>query len=163
MKYLFQIVVFLGIVTYQLMAQVNYSSKLGNFTCSFPSKPTEEVTDLEDGTKFYQLQCINGEEIYMLFFANSADTMDKDQAKEATESAKTAFVDKLGAEVISDKTYAYNGFTGHEMVLKTTKGVKVYYRVIQIHNTLYQFAVLGIEPQIDRVNKFFNSFKYTGK
>ena len=163
MKYLFQIVVFLGLMTYQLMAQVNYSSNLGNFICSFPSKPTEEVTDLEDGTKFYQLQCINGEEIYMLFFANFTGNMDKAQAKEATEATKTAFVEKLGAEVISDKTYAYNGFTGHEMVLKSTDGFKVYYRVIQIYNTLYQFAVLGIEPQIASVNKFFNSFKYTGK
>jgi len=163
MKYLFQILVFVGLFTYHLEAQVNYTSKVGNFTCSFPVKPDEEVSELEGGTKFYQLQCMKGEEIYMMFFANYADKTDKAEAKLATEAAKDAFVDKLEATVISEKTYDYKGFTGYELVLKTADGFKVHYRVIHINQTLYQFAIVGAEPKINDVNNFFNSFKYTGK
>lgn len=162
MKSLFQILVFVGLFTYQLVAQVNYTSKEGNFSCSFPTKPTEEVSELEGGTKFYQLQCMKGEEIYMMFFANYADKTDKAKAKEATIAAKDAFVEKLQAEVKSEKTYEYMGYTGYELQLQTADGFKVYYRVIHISQTLYQFAVVGASPKITDINNFFTSFKYTG-
>lgn len=162
MKSLFQILVFVGLFTYQLVAQVNYTSKEGKFTCSFPCKPTEEVSELEGGTNFYQLQCMKGEEIYMMFFANYSDKADKAKAKEATIAAKDAFVERLQAEVISEKSYEYMGYAGYELELKTTDGFKVHYRVIHISQTLYQFAAVGATPKISDVNNFFSSFKYTG-
>lgn len=162
MKSLFQIFVIVGLITYQLFAQVNYTSKEGNFMCSFPAKPSEEVSELEGGGKFYQIQCMKGEEIYMLFFANYTSKTDKAEAKLATEAAKEAFVEKLNAEVISEKTYDYKGFTGYELQLETMDGFKVFYRVIHISQTLYQFAVVGMNPKYSDVNNFFNSFKYTG-
>ncbi len=162
MKSLFQILVFVGLFTYQLVAQVNYTSKEGKFSCSFPSKPTEEVSELEGGTKFYQLQCMKGEEIYMMFFANYADKTDKAKAKEATIAAKDAFVEKLEADIKSEKTYDYMGYTGYELQLQTQDGFIVHYRVIHINQTIYQFAIVGAAPKINDVNNFFNSFKYTG-
>ncbi|GIV43396.1 MAG: hypothetical protein KatS3mg035_0519 [Bacteroidia bacterium] len=162
MKSLFQILVFIGLFTYQLMAQVNYTSKEGQFTCSFPCNPTEEVSDLEGGTKFYQLQCMKGEDIYMMFFANYSDKTDKAKAKLATIAAKDAFVDKLQAKVKSEESYEYMGYTGYELQLETAERFKVYYRVIHISQSLYQFAVVGAAPKKNDVNNFFSSFKYTG-
>lgn len=82
-----------------LVAQVTYKSDVGNFTCNFPVKPTETTSELEGGGTFYQLQAIKGEEIYMLFFSNYTEKItDKTKAREATEAAKDAFIEKLGAE-----------------------------------------------------------------
>lgn len=160
-----QWLVVVGLLTFQsVVAQVTYRSDVGNFTCEFPVKPTEETSELEGGGTFYQLQAIKGEEIYMLFFSNYTEKItDKAKAREATVAAKDAFIEKLGAEKVSEKTYTYNGFDGYEVVLKTADGFKVHYRVIHIHKTLYQFAVVGANPSASSVSKFFTSFKYTGK
>ncbi len=163
MKYLLQIWLFVGLITYQLVAQVNYTSKEGNFNCSFPEEPTEGVSELEDGTKVYHLQSMKGEEIYMIFFANYANKADKTIAKVTTEATKDAFVEKLQAEVKSEKTYDYKGYTGYELKLITSDDFIVYYRVIYINQTIYQFAVVGANPKVAEVNNFFSSFKYTGK
>ena len=149
-----------------------YTSTDGQFSASFPGKPTESSqtanTELGEIVNYF-VKHENGSTQYMVSYADyPADTMTGSDPKAVVaDSFEKTFESSPDVnKVVSKSEITVDGYPGMEGELEYTSGNYVWYRQVLVGDRMYQLLATTLtsnkDDLADEAQKFHESFKLSG-
>ncbi len=166
-----KIVLFFGslIFSFALLAQVKYTSPLGNFKINFPNSPeyTNSNIDSESGTiKLHIFTSSDASNVFMVACADypGANLSSEESRNTFINNAASGFFGEMNMSYDEIKGVKYGKFKGKEFSGVSSDYV-VLYRLIVANNTVFQVAIMTTGTVINKkvADSFFKSFKITIK
>jgi hypothetical protein len=146
----------------QTGAWVKFSSAEGRFSVIFPGKPAHEA----DANELYASHSFIAETEWATYGVTYADYKGAiSDPRGALEGARDVFL--IGKELVGETEITLDGHAGRELRVKADRGMaasvtRLYLVGNRLYNMTVVFAPAGTYDPAS-VQKFFSSFKLTGK
>lgn len=139
-----------------------YVTEKGKASIKFPAEYSVEE-DNSDLTSTTKVMASLDDNIFMFSFSIHETTLSDHYM--LAQTSLTSFNDEVGGRIISETDYVYDDYKGRSAEIELEEqNVTLYYRVILVGQIQYQMVVVAQSGNIvKKKDKFFNSFKLTGK
>jgi hypothetical protein len=148
---------------------VSFNSPEGHFAIGMPTKPEDNVKEIDSAVGKLQLHSFTSASALVFFMVSYGDYPNEpaaDRREPVLDGVRDGVISSLGGELISETKMNIDGYPGREfLATKTLEGKETTFtwRVYLVGRRVYQVAAAArkADSTSTEISKFFNSFRLT--